>query len=120
MTLEEELKWGKLYDCRDEISKALQAVQHLDIQLEDFDEVLLSEEINVLLLRQQEMREEMADVQRQVENYELHLSQGREESRHLLDELEEMDRENDELDSAININEEELYKLQKRVDEKKR
>ena len=62
VTIEEEKKWGSLYDCRDEISKSLQSVQRLEFELDDYDEVLLSEELNVLLRKKGEINEEMNDL----------------------------------------------------------
>lgn len=62
VTIEEEKKWGSLYDCRDEITKSLQSVQRLEFELDDYDEVLLSEELNVLLRKKKEINEEMNDL----------------------------------------------------------
>lgn len=62
VTIEEEKKWGSLYDCRDEITKSLQSVQRLEFELDDYDEVLLSEELNVLLRKKEEINEEMNDL----------------------------------------------------------
>ncbi|XP_067928580.1 ras association domain-containing protein 8-like isoform X2 [Watersipora subatra] len=120
LTVEEERKWGQLYDCRDEVTKALTTVQHLDVELEDFDEVLLSEEINVLVLRQKEMAEEMTDLQKRIGNCDIHLEKCRAESELLENQIDDVIMEGKHLDYLTKENEEEMLKLEKRVEEKKR
>lgn len=95
-------------------------VQRLEVELDDFDEVLLSEEINVLLLRRQEMIDEMEDLKLEVDQYASHISKKNGKSEELARQLEVNQKENSDLDTMIHGNEEDLSKLQKRVEEKKR
>lgn len=109
-----------MYDSRDETSRTLAAIQRLEVELESYDEVLLSEELNVLLRREQEMVGEMEELNSRLNERNVHLSRERGRYELLLADLEEVTSENQELDLTIKDNESELEKLDKRVEEKKR
>lgn len=120
MTREEEHKWSDLYDCRDEITRALQTVHRLENELEQFDDVLLSEELNVLLRKQEEMELEMSQLQRQLNESDSIYGGKKAEASQLQAELELINAENDQIVLQTKENDKELDKLESKVNEKKK
>ena len=120
VTIEEEKKWGSLYDCRDEISRSLHTVQRLELELDSCDEVLLSEELNVLLRKQEELNEEMNELRLQLTDCDSHIRTEHQKSQSLNSQLEHLDEDNKNIEKEIKTSEDEMDKLQKRVEEKKR
>lgn len=120
MTIEEEKKWGTLYDCRDEISRSLHTVQRLEVDLDSCDEVLLSEELNVLLRKQEELDEEMNELRVQLTDCDSHILTEHQQTKSLASELDDLEKDNADIDKEIKGTENEMEKLQSRVEEKKR
>lgn len=120
MTREEERKWSDLYDCRDEITRALQTVHRLDSELERCDDVLLSEELNVLLRRQEEMELEMSELQRRLNKWDAGEDEKKSQTSQLERDLEEISVESEEIQSQIEESDGELSKLESKINERKK
>lgn len=120
VTSEEEHKWEELYDCRDEIQRALSTVQKLELELEACDEVLLSEELNVLLRRRDEMDCEINDIKQKISECEKDYEAKTVLTEDYKSQLEALTHEAENIESEITAYEQETKKLHQRVDEKKR
>jgi len=88
--------------------------------LDDYDDVLLSEELNVLLRRRHEINKEMTDMQNEIERHDGLLVETKEASRQLTVDIEEVSKETDELQESIDTSIEEISQIQKQVDSKDR
>lgn len=88
--------------------------------LDDYDDVLLSEELNVLLRRRHEINKEMTDMQNEIERHDGLLVETKEASRLLTVDIEEVRKETDELQESIDTSIEEISQIQKQVDSKDR
>lgn len=120
VTTEEEWKWGQLYDCRDDIAKAVQTVQRLEIELDECDEVLLSEELHVLRIKRQEMEDEMTGLNTKLADCSTELETKTKESTSLRNQIDEIEQDSHLVEQQITDREKEIHKLQSRVAEKKR
>ena len=101
VTSEEEWKWGQLYDCRDDIGKALQTVQHLEIELDECDEVLLSEELHILRLKRQEMEEDMSELRLKLSDCSSELETKTKESTSLRNQIDGIEKDNRSIEQQI-------------------
>ena len=95
-------------------------MQRLELELDSCDEVLLSEELNVLLRKQEELNEEMNELRLQLTDCDSHIRTEHKQSQSLNSQLEHLDEDNKNIDKEIKSSEDEMDKLQKRVEEKKR
>lgn len=116
----EEKKWCQLYDCQEEINQALVAIHQLEEELEDYDEVLLSEELNVILRKQAEVQEEINALTHSVKQTDSQLENKTKQSNELVTKLKRLDKETEEIDSLLADHEMETKALQRKVNDKQK